>query len=330
MLVVGAGVFGYTYYSAKKILDDPTDVFASAQETIPPEKQQVKVIDAKTGEEETKTIKDNIILFGLFGVDSNLNRQQRRMGGRTDTMIVVVVDTERHTAKMISCPRDTKTNVKRLDKNGNVIEAVVNKLNAAFPFGGEHGYENTMDAISELFQLKDVAIPRLTKFAGIDMDGIQPVADAVDGVPVKLVKNMSGYGKAGETVILKGQKAEDFVRARKTNGMTSDIDRGNNQKQFVTGIAKRIKEMGATEAVLKLYDKLTKYIDTNMGSDEILALASVLKDIDLDEIEFLTLPGKAVGGNPSYYVLNEEELRKMIIEVFYEDDAPVSQSSPTD
>lgn len=321
-LIVCAGALAsYTFYTIKQLQIDPTAAFTEQVEESKPEDMTVTVEDEE-GKTVEKTIGYNTDIVNLvaLGIDSNEEREAKRMGYRSDTIIVAAINMKEKTATMITVPRDTRVKVKTLNKNGNVKSEGYNKINAAFALGGRrdnYSYQNSMDAISTLLG----GIP-LKQYVGIDMDGIGPLADAVGGVPLKMDVSIPKAGlEKGKTYVLKGDKAMAYVRERHIEGTGgSDVERTKRQQRFVKAFLKRVKEMNPVTAVPNIYNATKSYIDTNLTMDQIAAFALVLKDMDIEAINVVSVPGqsKTINGG-SYWVADEEELSKMLQEIYYID-----------
>ncbi len=322
LLIMGAGaVGGFTYMMLKDLQKDPTAAFKYLNGRP---KDMVVEIQDDTGNVVEKTYQFNkdVISLVLLGLDSDKKREQKRMGYRSDTIIVAAIDLVKKEATMISVPRDTRTMVKRLDKQGNVISQNYNKINAAYAFGpgrSKYSYQNSLDAISHLFGGVE-----LDYYVGIDMDGIIPITDAVGGVTLTMDVSIPKYGLVkGKEVLLKGKKAYGYVRERHVPGTDgSDISRTQRQQRFVKAFLARVKEMGPVDAVPRLYRQTAKYVDTNLNLEQMAALALVLKDMDLDTIRIVSLPGSSqyINGT-SYWLADEAEVRNLIAETFYQEKA---------
>ena len=298
--------------------NNPMDAF----EDIDPDNQIQ--LEEDTAYSLSQDYNDKLVVFVLIGLDSSAERDLKNMGARADTMVVCVVDTEKKTAKMLTLPRDTKTQVNHVDANGKVTSTVTGKLNAAFPYGGgakKYGYSNTCYAISKVLFLRELGIPEIKLAVGMNLDGIVPLADALGGVPVKLERDYPGFGEKGDVITLKGKDAEAFIRTRKGVGLTgSDIVRTEHQYWFLKGVARKIKEMGPIQAVPTLYSQLSSTLQTNMEINQMGSLALVLDAMDLDTVTQYTLPGKDVHEKQRvwYYYQDEEATKQMVKEIFYE------------
>ncbi|MGI6161220.1 MAG: LCP family protein [Christensenellales bacterium] len=321
LIVAGGGVVVYGYNYLKGLAANPMNPFEQESKS----NDLSIVVQNSAGQDIAYRYNKDLVVIGLFGIDTDSERKQQRMGYRSDTMVVCAVDVVEKKAALITCPRDTKAMVKKLDaKNGEVLSEQWDKLGHAYAYGGgrnNYSYANACDAISNLFDLGELEIPPITLYAGIDMDGLPPIASKVGGVPVTLRQNIPGYGKAGETIVLNSNNASDFVRLRSGAGLSgSDLDRTKRQQDFLKGLAKRVQEMGPIEAVPKLYKDLINIVDTNLNEDQMAALAMVLKDMDVETIDFHMVPGKAETQNKtSYYIPDMDALHELIISLFYKE-----------
>ena len=265
---------------------------------------------------------EDTINIVLMGIDSNEEREEKGRGYRSDTIAILVIDLDIPSCTVLSIPRDTRVKVRRLDDHGRVVSTQYNKINSAFNFGGgpeEYGHENLIYSLEKLLFDGLQSDFRLHYYASIDMDGIAKFADAVNGVPVTLPYDMPGFGKKGDTVLLQGEKAQSFVRMR--HGITggSDIARVKRQQAFIRAFASRVKSMNPIQAVPRLWTALNSYVHTNIGIGQMLALADVLRDLNLDEVEFVTLPGRCKTiDRRSYYVADTDRVREVALSLWGE------------
>lgn len=264
----------------------------------------------------------NTINIVLMGLDSDTDREAAGRGWRSDTIAVLVIDVEKPSCTVLSVPRDTRARIERLSDSGKSLGWLYNKINSAFNYGGgpeELGHENLLASLEQLLFDGLESDFHLNYYASIDMDGIPLFADAVDGVPLTLEYDIPGFGKKGETIVLEGEQARTFVRLR--HGVTggSDIGRIGRQQAFIRAFASRVQQLGAREAVLRLWTTLAGNVHTNLNTEQILALGEVLSRLSLKNVEFKTLPGrcKTIDGR-SYYVPNTRDVRTLALELWGE------------
>lgn len=260
-----------------------------------------------------ETLGEGVFALTLLGIDSTPERREAGSGKRSDTIILLAIDSQNNTCKALTIPRDTRAKICRLNKKGKVVAQNYNRINAAYAYGGRDQYrhENALQALSNL-----LGVP-LEYYASIDMDSIGPLAKALGGVQVTLDVSMEGVGQKGETVLLLEEEAEIYVRKR--HGVTggSDLARTKRQQQFVKACAQRIQQMGPVAAVPRLVAALGSRVRTNLSLGEMASLAQVLSGLDLDKVEFYTLPGRAktIDGR-SYFIHDREKTQALIKELF--------------
>lgn len=284
---------------------------------------------------ETYYRNQNIVTLMLIGTDASDRSDREGLGARSDLMTVVAIDIKTNQVKMILCPRDTYAEIRWLNKDGSVKDNVMNKLNAAFPYGcgnqdDEMGAENVMYCVGRLLSCDGKYNIELTKYGGINMDGIGPLTTAVGGVDVTLEQDFAGIGKKGQTVTLNASKALTYCVERKSNGLDgSDTSRGKRQMTYLLGLAKKIKSMEVT-SVPGVYSKVNQYAFTNLNTDEIVAYAKLLSRVSLDNIQITQLTGKnAMKDGRSVVVLDEEMVNETVLDAFYTKDPNVARPTAT-
>ncbi len=331
VLIICAGVSFYIIY--RQITNDDTHSLFDNPVKPPVAAESFESVGdaSKTVTYGGKTYEKNedIVNLLFLGIDYTKDRAHLKLGYRADVVLVCAVDTAAKKATLISLPRDLYTTMHDIDVDtGKVTKTKQNRVNAAFAFGGgpkHYGYDNSMSCVEMFFKREckletpldfTLDIP-VYLYAGIDIDGIAPVADSVGGIEVKLEYGIPGVGRKGETVLLKGKKAEIYLRDRK-NTPGGDLGRAKKEQDFMLKLAKKIKSMGAIEIILRLWDDLNKYVDTGLNTTQMLDFAKILMKVNIDEIEKYTIPGKsATKSGVSYYIHDEEETLKLLLDVYY-------------
>ena len=312
----------------KSIMDNPQNSPTEIDEPVDnTDKTTIPV--SKTVEYNGRLYEKNEAIVNLLflGIDSNAERKQQNMGYRSDMMMVCAVDTETKTATLISIPRDTKTSMYKVDSSGKITATVQNKINAAYSFAGNNfRATNAMTCVQmflqrqcELDEPLDFALDiPVYFFASIDMDGIVPVATAVGGVEVTLDTTIPDVGRKGQTLVLKDIRAETYLRDRH-NSSGGDIGRAAHQQTFMLALAKKIKGMGEANVIFTLHDELERYVKTNLSLDNMLDFAKLLKQVDVDAIRQITIPGKSEGRAPHYFIHDEKETLELLLDVYYKE-----------
>ncbi|WP_048876551.1 LCP family protein [Saccharomonospora saliphila] len=148
-------------------------------------------------------------------------------GKRTDTIMIAHIPDNDTPATLLSLPRDSRVPI---PGHG------VNKINAAFSFGGAPLLARTVEQATGL---------RLDHYAEIGFGGFAGIVDAVGGVEMDIPERMHDT-KTGITIpqgtqTLDGRQALGFVRMRYSEATPrSDLDRVANQRRFIGALASEI------------------------------------------------------------------------------------------
>lgn len=215
--------------------------------------------------------------------------------GRSDTMIVLTVNPQKKSVKMLSIPRDTRTEI--------VGHGTQDKINHAFAFGGA---KMSMDTVENFL---DIPIDYYMK---INMEGFKDIVDAVGGVTVQndLDFTSDGIHFAKGTHTLNGKEALAYSRMRHDDP-SGDFGRQSRQRAIIEAV---IKE-GASLSSLTKYDEvfaaLGNNIQTNLTFDDMMDIQKNYRDASK------SITQSSINGNGTkidgiyYYIVSEEEKEKV-------------------
>lgn len=229
--------------------------------------------------------------------------------GRSDTVFLLHVYADRKHAVAVSVPRDAMVDIPACKKPGGDWTAPQHhsQFNGAFSVGetAEGNPACTQNTVEHLTGL------RVDHTVVIDFAGFSALTKAVGGVPVCLPRDIHQrdlnpkrptrgslvFTKGPQTV--SGQRALDYVRLRHGIGDGSDIGRIKRQQAFVASLIKKIKSRGLNPTtLLPLADAATDAmtVDPGLGSaDKLLSFALSMKNIDLHNTKFVTVPWRYEG-----------------------------------
>jgi LCP family protein required for cell wall assembly len=217
---------------------------------------------AKEGEEKENVMspphKLNIM---LLGVDE---RPKEDDPGRSDTLLVMMVDARTREISILSVPRDTRVWVKDLGWD---------KINHAYAVGGVSA---SKQATEEFLGI------RVDYYAKVDLASFGRIVDALGGLNLDVEKRMQYVDSWDHYVIdlkpgvqrLDGRAALQYVRYRDEEG---DIGRVRRQQKFLKAM---LAEMTTATLILKLPDIIREVIaslDTDLPIPLMLAIANQLK-----------------------------------------------------
>lgn len=181
-------------------------------------------------------------------------------GQRSDTMILLTIDTASNQLKLTSFLRDSYVYIPCLERKG--------KMNAAY---GKDGAQGVIDTIEYNYSVD------VHNYVSIDFTGFEKVVDlmggvTVDGVTAKEARFMNSQADTQITEgsnHMNGYEALWYCRIRK---LDSDFYRTMRQRKVMSAIIDKAKTMKLTD-LLELVEEALPYISTDISKGEIKALA---------------------------------------------------------
>ena len=255
----------------------------------------------------------------ILGVDSNGESTDKFKGTRSDTILLINLDPKTKSVNVISVPRDSKVYV--------AGEHGVQKINAAHALGG---IDLTKQTIEETLGIK------INKYVVVNNEGVKKLVDALDGVPVYIEKNMYYNDTSGKLHInltkglhvLNGNQVEGFLRFRK-DGL-GDIGRTSRQQWFLKSLLERLQSPSVIPKIPEVLNLATTYVKTDLTLYEMSHIAAMLRNVDMNDVEFATLPGApSKKGYISYWILDPEKTQDVIDRMIYRDKPDVSDKKLT-
>ena len=237
--------------------------------------------------------------FTVLLLGSDARSDDPDMGARTDTIVLCRVDTSKSQISMMSIPRDTMVDIE---------DAGINKINAAYYFGGAAG------AVKAVRDLTGVEIDH---FAEINFEELVGLIDAMGGIDVEVEETIDDPD-AGDEVIeagmqhLNGAQALTFSRSRAyTDG---DYTRQRNQRKVIDAIIQKGLNAPAKD-LTGIIDTSLKFIKTDMKSEFIKDVADQIRhNYDHDvTIYSANIPSQpAYVGDTSYVIADTAGVAEMV------------------
>lgn len=247
----------------------------------------------------------NILLLGMdIGDPNQIDNQSIK---RTDTIMVLNYNPSTDKIKVVSVPRDT------LVTNGGKNL----KINAAYAVGG---YPKIKSEVENLFGIN------INYMVKVDYNAFVQIIDALGGVTMEIEQNMIYDDdaqnlhinfKAGETVKMNGQKAQEFFRWRKNNdgsGLANgDLDRINNQQKFISKVVDKCKSPFIIFRLPAILDAVADNVETNMPSLKVLKYGLSFLAVDKDDICMVTATGTPKMINGQSYLVFDKNCNKGLV-----------------
>ncbi len=206
----------------------------------------------------------------LVGTDSRDLTQER---GRSDSMILLTINTRTQELYLTSLMRDSYVNIPGYG---------MNKLNAAYSFGGA---DLLLDTVEQNFNV------RIDDYLCVSFAGFAGVIDAFGGVELTLSDaeaqavnvilqsevnalmgddTMADLLNGGGTYVLNGKQALAYARIRYVGN--ADFERTSRQREVMEKLLEKAKTHAVT-AIPELISSAMPHLTTNMSTAELYVLS---------------------------------------------------------
>ncbi len=267
---------------------------------------------------------DNInILF--MGIDKNIQEtgtDNIGENGQADALVLAVLDSVTGRLSLVNISRDAMVDVNKYNVRGQYLGTENMQLCLAYSYGDgkEKSCQNTLESVSRLMYGMPV-----NAYVAIDYSSIAKLNDAVGGITVNVLEDLTAADPSlikGQTVTLRGEQAQTYVRTRNTEILDSNNMRMERQRQYISEfVAAAVNGTKANITLpVTLYNSVSDYMVTNISVSEVTYLASLLLKNGASGGEMITVPGSVSQGEIyAEFTPDEEELYKLILNVFYKE-----------
>ncbi|MBR5595918.1 MAG: LCP family protein [Lachnospiraceae bacterium] len=267
---------------------------------------------------------DDIMTFLCIGVDSRNGIEKEKTpgkAGQADALLLIVVNPRTEEIKVIAVNRDTMTDIEIYDTAGMYLnkETAQITLQYAYGDGREKSCQLMEQTISELFY----GIP-IHGYGALDMQSIATINDAVGGVEVTVLEDMTKFKKEwtqGTTVHLTGEEALLYIARRDTGYLGSNIGRVERQKQYLTAYVSQLKNKMKQDVTfpVTLLGNIKKHMVTSLTVKEITYLADTLLGYEFNTDNIISIPGESkLGEKHEEFYADDAALKNIVIDVFYD------------
>lgn len=289
------------------------------------------------------TYNQDLVNILVLGVDNGLSISREVTPGnlgQTDAIYLVSLNIKTKEIRVLGIPRDTIVPVQIITSENEPAIEVPLQITLQYAYGNnvKAGAKLSAQAVSTLLgniPIQDVCV--------INWNTIAVLNDAIGGVTVTIQDTFTDESGMevdpefykGNTVTLKGEQAELFVRERDCNLYGSAMERVSNQEQYIDGFINQAKKQFHKNVFLpfQMYIKMIasdSYYST-LTASEYVYLASQLQGFQISGDDIVTLPGQVEKGmfvadeDNGYemetgfeeYHVDEKELQELILNYFY-------------
>ncbi len=277
-------VVGYGIYLYKSVTDLATDIH-EPWERPTSDKREVAV-----------NLEDKEPLsFLITGVDSRGDNHS----GRSDTLIIMTVNPEEQSVKMLSLPRDTRAEI--------VGRGTIEKINHAYAYGGVDM------AVASVENFLNIPIDH---YVSINMEGFQSLVDAVGGVSVHndFAFSQSGFNFEEGELFLNGDEALAYSRMRYEDPR-GDFGRNDRQRQIVDAMIQEGAQLSSITKVGSIFDAVGESVRTDMDLNTMWTIQSNYREArhSIEQME-IAGSGERIDGL-WYLIVPDEEVARVSSEL---------------
>lgn len=262
----------------------------------------------------------NYLLLGIDQDGPVTKAKDGISGGQSDAMFLLVADDKNKELSVIAINRNTMTNVKVYDEDGEYVNT------ARLQICLQHGYGDGMrvsclrsvDAVSELFY----NLP-ISGYLSMNMDALPIINDVIGGISLEVLDDLEDAQrgvslKKGETVTLNGNDAYVYLRSRDTEVFDSASERLKRQMQYLTALVDKLKTITKTNP--SIFQTINSSVeDYTVSSMDFVKLAEMSVNYTFDESNMYSVPGETIQGEVfEEYNVDDITLYEMILDIFYE------------
>jgi len=275
-------------------------------------------------EGEVYEYNDDIMTFLCMGVDSRSGIEKEKTpgkAGQADAQLLVVVNPRNEEISVIAINRDTMTDIEIYDTAGMYLEEQKAQITLQYAYGDgrEKSCKLMEQAVSKLFY----GIP-IHGYGALDMQSIATLNDAVGGVEVTVLEDMTKFKwdwTKGTQIHLNGEEALLYIARRDTGHLGSNIGRVERQKQYLTAYVKQLKNKIREDVTfpVTLLGQVQKHMVTSLTMQEITYLADTLLGYDFSMENIISIPGESkLGEKHEEFYIDDAALKQIVIDVFYD------------
>ena len=255
---------------------------------------------------------------------------------RSDTMMVLTLDPVTKTGGVLSIPRDLWVEI--ADGYG------VRRINAAHAFGERDDYPGGGPALAAKTVERNLGV-RIHYYVRVDFNAFVELVNRIGGIDITVEEAIHdrdypsndpadpyGYDPVHIEVgqhHFDGEMALKYARTRATAG--ADFDRADRQQKVLKAVFEKVTRLDMLPTLIaqapQMWRTLEESVETNLKLDEIIALARLASQVDIDDVRFgaidekYTVPYITEDG-AQVLILLRDKMRELRDEIFTTEEPP--------
>ncbi|OEF99775.1 hypothetical protein BHF71_00950 [Vulcanibacillus modesticaldus] len=244
-----------------------------------------------------KNVLEEPLSILLLGVDGN-----RTEVGRTDTIMLMVLNPKDKSITEVSLPRDTYTEI--------VGKGYKDKVNHSM----QYGIPTVIATVENFFNIP------IDYYVTIDFKGFEKVIDTIGGIEINVDKRMKYTDVAGNLYIdlqpglqvLNGEQALGYARFR--HDKLGDLGRIERQKKVIKAVLDKTLDIRTTKYIFELMNIVGDHLKTDIPKADMIKILTTYRDATSNNLSSLKVNGesKRFGElNLWYYVVSDQERARL-------------------
>ncbi len=258
----------------------------------------------------------------VIGLDRDaLDENEASNSAMADFLALLVFDEKNNQCTVIQINRDTMMEVPVIGVLGDKAGTTYKQIASAHSYGTgrDDSCRNTADAVSSLFYGVHI-----DNYISVTLEAVPVINDIVGGVSVEIKEDFSSVDDSlvmGETVVLKGEQALTYVRARAGVGDQSNVSRMERQREYMSSFADSLTSAVERDpdVIDELLDATDKYVVTDCTLTERAELCQFVSTYSFDEI-IIPKGESKVGKVYMEHFVDEDALIDLVLDIFYEEE----------
>lgn len=257
---------------------------------------------------------DTVLFLGIDDNDVAAETNTALMGGNgfSDMMLLMILDNEHQTVRMLQISRDCMMDIDVYDAFGRSLGVVHQQLCYQYSYGTGRANGNWLakNKVSELLY----GVP-VQAALSLKMEAVAPMVDLLGGLNITVPQDYTAIDPAfaaGAQLTMTGAQAYRYVRYRDIEELGSNNDRMARQTQVLLALVQKLQSGGSALAE-QLQNFAQPYMESDLDAETIQKLTRYAPDTELRKV-----PGQTEAGTHDEYIVDEAALRAMVIELFYQ------------
>lgn len=265
---------------------------------------------------------ETVLFMGIDSFGEAQEREGNRNNDQVDVLMLVVLDHQNKSYRVLEINRDTMTNNPRIGTTGERFGTIKEQIALSHTYGSglSDSSEYTCEALSNLLMGEEIQ-----HYITLKLDSIAIMNHSVGGVEVEIPYDMTVVDPTmtkGAQLNLNDEQAETFIRARTSldDEHSNNVTRMERQNMYLENWKKKAKEKINADAsfALELIAELGDYMISDMDLNTLSKLSEYLTEYE--SCGRMKIQGESKHGEEFMeFYCDGQSLKETVLDLFYEE-----------